>query len=269
MPSPPRLYKYQGLTTRTLQNIKGQVLYFGSPLKLNDPYDCTLTPHIKVPSDEDIEDCPRWYLQERTLNKRQRYEFETFGRERLREILLRNGHNTLREVIQGFLATSGVTCFSECNDDLLMWGHYGGGYKGVCLEFSTAVEPFSEISKIKQVHYARSLPVLDVVKILRRELDIVGELFCTKSMAWSYEREWRAIHSTAGTEYVYPAEALTGVYFGPDIEDTALEIVSLILAGQNESVRLWKGSRSSTEFRVTFEEFKYTSHLQAKRMGLT
>ncbi len=271
MSLPSTLYKYEDLTTRTLQHLKEQVLYFGSPLKFNDPYDCALMPDIKVPSDEDIEAYRRQCLQKPTLNERQRHEFETFSRERLREILLRHGHSTIREWVDRFRATRGVTCFSECNDNLLMWAHYGGKYKGMCLEFSTVVESFSEISKIKKVRYVQSLPVLDVARLLKRDpdLDMVAELVCTKSMGWSYEREWRAIHSTVGTEYVYPAEALTGVYFGPDIENSAVEIVCLILAGQNENVRLWKGSRSSTEFRVTFEEFKYASHLQARLMALT
>jgi len=44
--------------------------------------------------------------------------------------------------------------------------------------------------------------------------------------------------------------------------------VCLVLAGQNENVRFYKGSRSTSEFRVLFEEFTYTSYLQAKKLGL-
>ena len=104
--------------------------------------------------------------------------------------------------------------------------------------------------------------------LLHNEFDPVFELFCTKSDSWCYEREWRAIHKEAGTQYVYPPEALTGVYFGPDIDNESLEIVCLILAGQNERVRFYRGSRSNTEFRVLFKPFTYTSYLQAERMGL-
>ncbi|MDO8813588.1 MAG: hypothetical protein Q7J38_16395 [Gallionella sp.] len=76
------------------------------------------------------------------------------------------------------------------------------------------------------------------------------------------------MHEKAGTEFCYPAEALTGIYFGPDIDQQSIEIICLILAGQNENVRLWRGSRSTTEFQVLFEEFSYTSNLDAKRKGL-
>ncbi len=47
----PRLYKYDALTAQSLRNIKGQVLYFGSPRGFNDPYDCALTPHFRTLSD--------------------------------------------------------------------------------------------------------------------------------------------------------------------------------------------------------------------------
>jgi hypothetical protein len=70
------------------------------------------------------------------------------------------------------------------------------------------------------------------------------------------------------TQYIYPTESLTGVYFGPDIERRSLEIACLILRGQNESVKFWQGTRSTSEFKVLFKEFGYTTHAEAKRMGL-
>ena len=147
-----------------------------------------------------------------------------------------------------------------------MWSHYGGHYKGFCLEFSTDSEPFA---KVNEIRYKSAPPALSVKSILfDDDFHIVQELFCTKSKAWEYEAEWRAIHHVVGTQFGYPPSALTGVYFGPDIDRQSLEIVCLILAGRNENVRLWRGLRSTTEFRVLFEEFNYTPHLEAKKKGL-
>lgn len=266
MSSPPRLYKYEALTTRALLNLKSQIVHFGSPLNFNDPYDCALTPNIATPSDDEVESVRQACLQDRSLPSVARREFETFTTEKIREVLLREAHKTLKSFTEEFLAKRGVACFSEFNDDLLMWSHYGGRYKGFCLEFSTSTELFS---KIHQVRYVPTLPSISVAAVLLdHDFDPVQDLFCTKSVAWSYEKEWRAIHNGAGTEFGYPAEALTGIYFGPDIDRQSLEMVCLILAGQNETARLWKGTRSTTEFRVLFEKFMYTSHLEAKRNGL-
>jgi hypothetical protein len=48
------LYKYEAFSTQSLLNLKKQIIYFGSPLHFNDPYDCALTPNIVEPSDEEI-----------------------------------------------------------------------------------------------------------------------------------------------------------------------------------------------------------------------
>lgn len=52
------------------------------------------------------------------------------------------------------------------------------------------------------------------------------------------------------------------------MERQALEIVCLILAGQNESVQFWEGRRSQEEFKVLFTPFTYTSYLEARKLGL-
>ncbi len=266
MTPPPFLYKYEALTTQSLLNLKRQIINFGSPLNFNDPYDCALTPNIEIPSDADIEAIRKNYLSKGNLPEQARIEFETYSTIKLRDIFYRKAMEALENVIQDFLETKGVACFSESNDDLLMWSHYGGHYKGFCLEFATSSEPFQKINKVS---YVPTLPRLNIVSILLdKDFHIVRELFCTKSAAWSYEKEWRAIHNVAGTQFGYVPEALAGIYFGPDIDRQSLEMVCLILAGQNTNVRLRRGSRSTTEFRVLFEDFTYTSYVEAKRKGL-
>ena len=104
--------------------------------------------------------------------------------------------------------------------------------------------------------------------LLNDSYDEMLNLFCTKSASWAYEKEWRCIHQQAGTLFTYEAEALESVFFGPDIDLQSLEIVCLILAGQNPNVRLWRGHRSQDRFEVVFDEFTYTSHIKAKERGI-
>lgn len=265
MATPPRLYKYEGFTSRALQNLKSQVLYFGSPLNFNDPYDCALTPNIAQPSDDDVEEIRRAYLQDSEVPLLPRQQLTTFTTGQLREIFMRSGAEGIAKSTKDFLNQRGVACFSEQNDDLLMWSHYGGSYKGFCLEFDSSSEPFLKTRPIKYVSHPPKLSLKDLLLV---NFDPVEKLFCTKSEVWAYEKEWRTLHDKAGTKYVYPAEALTGIYFGPDIDQQSLEIICLILMGQNENIRFWRGRRSTTDFRVLFESFTYTSFIEAKRNGL-
>jgi hypothetical protein len=248
-----------------LLNLKKQIIYFGSPLNFNDPYDCAVTPSIAEPSDQDVEEIRVHYMSRADVPAATRKEFQESSVHNLREIFVRSARKTLRDSVDDFLAKRGVACFSERNDDLLMWSHYGGQYRGFCLEFDTTAEAFKRIFPVR---YVTALPVISVRSLLLDDnFNPVQELFCTKSEAWSYEREWRAVHDSAGTEYCYPSSALKAVYFGPDINQHTLEIICLVLLGQNDTVRFFRGQRSSTEFKVTFEPFTYISHLGARRSG--
>ncbi len=266
MAVPSRLYKYEPWSTRAIQNLKSQVIYFGSPLNFNDPYDCAITPHIASPDDAEVDLVRRYYLADERTGPSRQALLATVAPEVFREMLIKAARDALRSNIEAFLATKGVACFSEENDNLLMWSHYGGRYRGFCLEFDTA-DPAFEM--VRQVRYSASLPTVHVSSILGKKIfDPVADLYATKAAPWAYEREWRAIHTKAGTEYCYDAKSLTGVYFGPDMDIQSIEIICLILSGQNEYVKFWKGHRSETEFRVNFEKFTYTSFLEAKNLGL-
>ena len=77
--SPASLYKYEAFSTQSLLNLKGQVIYFGSPLKFNDPYDCALTPNIIDPIEAELFAVRDAYLMESDLPAKARQEFESFS----------------------------------------------------------------------------------------------------------------------------------------------------------------------------------------------
>jgi hypothetical protein len=265
MKIPSFLYKYESFSNQSLLNLKKQIIYFGSPSKFNDPYDCALTPNIRVPSNAEVEALREFYLAQSHLPNQARVVFQDSPTEDLRTNFTNAARGGLNDAINDFSTKRGVSCFSESNDDLLMWSHYGGRYQGFCLEFKTSCDPFQ---KMKPVRYVAEPPIVSVTSAVRGDFDAVTELFCTKSISWAYEKEWRVIHQQAGTEFCYTPETLTGVYFGPDIDAQSMEIVCLILAGQNEHVKFWRSTRSTSKFKVLFEQFNYTTHLEAKRQGM-
>lgn len=266
MSKPLRLYKYEPFSSQALENLKNQVVYFGSPLQFNDPYDCALFPSIKEPSDAEVEEIRSYFLAREDHGDRPRREFESLPTGALRIALLRIGQAVLDQEIEKFLSEKGVSCFAEAPDSLLMWSHYGGQHRGFCLEFRTDAELFEKIKKVK---YATRMPEFDLVRMLcHGDFDQILDLYCTKALDWQYEREWRCMHSQAGTVYHYASEALTGVYFGARASFTSFEIAALVLAGQSEHVQLWQGKRSKSNFAVDFEKVTYTAYLQAKLQGL-
>lgn len=266
MAPPSRLFKYEAFSARALQNLKEQVIYFGSPLQFNDPYDCALTPRIKSPSNSDIDRLRKQYGSDPKLPEVTREKFKTMPEEKLRELIFRTGMKQLQEGVSEFLSSNGVSCFSEVNDSLLMWSHYSDSGKGFCLEFRTDKSPFE---KLHQVQYTTKMPEVDIVSILCGDsrAELINR-YRTKAEDWRYEKEWRCIHTKAGTAFGYESEALTGVYLGADMPFSQFEIIAMVLAGQNDSVQLWQGFRSESEFKVEFRAVTYTTYLEARRLGL-
>lgn len=228
------------------------MLYFNAPKNFNDPYDCRILPDIKTPTDEDVESIRGQYLSEFEVGSPIREQAKTASIDRLREMFINSAKNIAAQKVKEFSETRGVSCFSEKCDDLLMWAHYGDNYRGFCLEFDT-----SHFEKLQKVTYSNDLPMFDPVPILSHQFEASDfmSMFTSKSSSWAYEKEWRFFHAAAGTLYYYPPEALTGVYFGPEIRRVALEIVCLILKGQNETVTFWEGKKGGTQFKVDFEQF--------------
>lgn len=269
MKLPAKLYKYEPFSTQSLENLKAQGIYFGSPLGFNDPFDCATNPVVLKPSPQEAESVRQHYLSDETTPQEARLKFEMMPVNELQEMLHCIGAETISSNVERFARERGVSCFSEINDDLLMWGHYGGKYKGFCLEFSTNHNPFSKAHKVK---YVDRVPKASVIPFLTGStLEVANaaeDLYLFKSKSWKYEKEWRIVHKDVGTLYHYVAEALTGVYFGPEISDEALEIIALILQGQNPNVKLYRGKRSKSKFKVDFTEFGYLPYIEAKSRGL-
>ena len=154
-----------------------------------------------------------------------------------------------------FMEKNGVSCFTESKDNVLMWSHYADKGRGVCLEFDTKFEQFTQL---RHVEYVDSIPELNAVPVyLHNDVDQLIDLFYTKSVDWSYEREWRSLHDVAGTEIFYESKVLKAVYFGPKIDPSKSEIACSILHGRNPDRKLYWGKYSKKEFKVEFTEFNY------------
>lgn len=262
---PNKLYKFESFSELSLRNLKRQAIYFGSPRGFNDPYDCAITAQIKNLTPEQVEQYKNHLLADDKTTIEERNNLIKHTAPEIGELVSKLVSEDVSEIKEKVLSTFGISCFSEINNDLLMWSHYGGRYKGFCLEFDSN-QPF--FNKAKKVTYSDSMPKIDPMKVLSEGIYYFEELFCVKSKSWEYEKEWRIFHKQAGTLFTYPTEALTGVFFGPDIEPECLEIIALILRGQNEKVKLFQGQRSQDAFKVEFVEVNYTPYLVAKKMGL-
>jgi hypothetical protein len=236
-----------------------------SPINFNDPYDCSINCQLNELNNEDISKIKEYYLYKSEISKEQTIGLDEMNSDNFKALLY-NSHSEAQNIIKkSFQETRGVSCFSEVNDELLMWAHYSNKHKGFCLEFKTSIEPFN---KIRKVNYLDGFPKFDPVSlIIEKSNDLLLAPYFTKSKRWNYEKEWRLIHYEGGTLYTYPANSLKAIYFGPKIDEQFRDLICLIMCGQNPDVELYQGDLSKAEFKITFTQFTYTSLAQglAKR----
>ena len=203
-PIPPSIFKYEAFSAQSLLNLKSQVIYFGPSSGFNDPYDCALKASIADPTDDDVQ-----RVFDRLAAKTQPTYSGLLAPE-IKAQFVKVANLAFSVQRDKFVEGVGVTCLSEQNDDLLMWSHYGGSYRGFCLEFDTAYAPFNIIRKVK---YVEEMPQATLEEVMiRDDDDLFLDFLCTKSVAWKYEKEWRAIHDVAGTPVGYEAGALKAIY---------------------------------------------------------
>jgi hypothetical protein len=70
-------------------------------------------------------------------------------------------------------------------------------------------------------------------------------------------------HTDAGTLFSYKPEALKAVYFGPECPEQDCDLICCIMHTQNPDVELYRGTRSTAEFKVEFSSFSYRPPIQA------
>jgi len=261
MDIPVRLYKYESFSTQSLANLKNGQIYFSLPSQFNDPFDCSLPFSLDL-SQESIEHFRDSFITRGGLSDIAIEQLKVMGKSELLSMLQKKTQESIKTYITG----KGVSCFSKDFNNLLMWSHYGQKHTGFCLEFNSSYEPFN---KVKQVKYVHKFPKIDAEEMLiNSNYEHVLELLHTKGKPWEYENEWRCIHAESPIAYTYPQESLTGVYFGSEMDLASIEIICLILQGQNSNIKFWRGTKCNDNFGIEFKEFFYSSHLSAIELGV-
>lgn len=261
-PLPPKLYKYQSFNEYSLNNLRRGAFWFSKPENFNDPFDCNINFQLGDVTEENLE-LLFTSLREEAPNKKdfdRIYHSDGRVTKLFRDKVLEGSRNATALLLERKFSILGVTCFSEINDDILMWSHYTSSHQGFCLEFDTTKFPFMRTDNpdkdnaIEKVDYSDSYPVMSLKELALNQLPYFSQnLLAKKSSHWAYEREWRLFSKYGNAELDYDKEALTGVYLGCKISEENKEIIKSILGN---SIPIYEMQKSTTEFKVLARKTK-------------
>ena len=96
-------------------------------------------------------------------------------------------HRVQWHPIQDYLKQSGIVCFSESWQSVLMWAHYAEKHTGLVLGFDVDVV---ETDKVKYIEELLPSPMSDGVENWMTT-EVYMAAIQNKYIGWSYEREWR------------------------------------------------------------------------------
>lgn len=191
---PKKLYRYRPATydkehgNRDLLAIADSKIWFSSPKNFNDPFDCSFNINV----DKMLKELISQEFSELTLPSLSRMA----GLEQDIQKLSQELSQDIQELGSEFR----IACLSEASDSILMWSHYANSHSGICVEYDTESLIMATGDLFFPVSYSNTLPTIDLKITDEKEDDFAAFSFVlkrllTKATPWSYEKEWRAIHS--------------------------------------------------------------------------
>lgn len=88
-----------------------------------------------------------------------------------------------------------IVCFTENNDIIPMWSHYGDNHKGICIEYDFNKNLFikNECFPVYYVTDANNNELCEKILKNNSEKELFSQFFLRKGENWNYEKEWRLI----------------------------------------------------------------------------
>jgi hypothetical protein len=127
----------------------------------------------------------------------------------------------------------GIACFSETYENMIMWAHYAGNFKGICLGYSSEdlIEGLPSTAALIRVAYLDKPPTVDGDPAVDMQTT-AKRILSQKQYNWSYEREWRVLAPFGRLNYVR-AQALQEIYLGIEIPQVQRKLLIDSVAGMD------------------------------------
>ena len=249
-PVPNKLYRYTSIRDHTERIFLNRELYFSEPAAFNDPFDCRVnySTECTEPTFRELAGSKDSWLARviRTLYPKLAFQHAVSRAYENRDALV--GENA-RNALDAHIAKTGISCFTELKDNILMWSHYAAQHKGICLEFSTEKSPLFE--GVRPIIYTKDCPVYECYS---NDLSIIAQraLF-RKATDWAYEKEWRLLWRQAKVSRVLTPGTLSAVILGARISETHAAQVKSWCVTLQPRPEIWRAALKYDSYALTFQ----------------
>lgn len=246
------IYKYFPDDIDRFDAIKENKMRYSAPINFNDVFDCDFSEDFESIFNSVLKQAPYGTI----IRKNSKKWIELRGTIKKALALFHQTMDLCRE-------TMGVTCFSESDDSLLMWAHYAHNHRGICVEYD--LHSFNTQLKYSPIPvvYSEKKPYLSSIDFSNPQkgaLELFFTGLTTKSVEWSYEKEWRIIRDekACGNKWnketksaLLPSTRPISIILGcASSREFEAEVRSYC---ENSRINLYKMHKDETEYRLKKE----------------
>ncbi|UTZ35036.1 DUF2971 domain-containing protein (plasmid) [Vibrio campbellii] len=278
-----KLFKFRAANERDISALVNNQLYFSSYEQLNDPYEGWATYDSSKVNDKlrikllksvfqengySNVDAERKAKEEylRCLEQQSNISFSDHVDSQYEEKLVEyfNEHKDRNAVCS--MSKGADVDFPEVLASMMMWSHYGNGFKGICLEFDAErlIESLRyNGSMIGTVHveYPKdgNLPVInlhdyycDIIDNTSHSSKSILQALSTKANCWAYEREFRLIADHG--LHTYDISALNSIYIPMKTPRTIVEKILSYVSEQKVSINIYVVTLHKSSYKFGFKK---------------
>mgnify|MGYP000947251716 CR=1 FL=1 len=129
-----------------------------------------------------------------------------------------------------------VSCFSEVNDSILMWGYYAKSHRGICVEYDFTDTRLKE--KAGHVIYSKN-----------RDFHS-DKWYLLKSDCWQHEKEWRIAQAFPVEKLCIPVKK---IFFGIDFDYANEELYQEIVdCAISKNIGLFRAVQNESDYKINF-----------------
>ncbi len=262
---PKYLYKFRSWKDKHDKLIlKERILYFPSPGRFNDPFDCSIPIRYDLMSESDFVD--RLVSLAREQDPRRSTEDVRAEALRIRREMVSNPSMYkwfMRRQETLFHDNYGVLSLSMNRDNILQWSHYADCHQGFCVEFHARklVDLFTELFKSDNTHIVRDFPVKYVTDYpefvlsarLDEDDDVWDAVLTTKSDSWSYEQEYRFVYAgRCNLARAISRDIFSKVYLGCAMSSEDREEILDTLADSLPGIEVLQARKKDASFGLEY-----------------
>lgn len=263
---PKILYKYRSFQENIIEDKRFQKksftdseLYFASSIDINDPFDMKIRKKIETYPEVDklmhiVFELAKTKGSESfsILWQEAIYKHETNLAEDP-EIYKKRSIEAIKKDFE--LIKRGILCLCERKDNILMWSHYANSNKGLCIGYNIEklkeyiVENKYALLGIFRVEYYSDYPELK--PYFGHNIENIKTKLASKSIIWSYEKEWRLIiHNQTSIAIPIPEEIVEEIILGSNVLPATEQEILTIQKEKYPHAKVYKVVPDDSEFKL-------------------